>query len=324
MTVPIPIRLELPTTLPVGTVNAYLFIEPEPILVDAGVRTAECWDELTRGLAAHGLASRDLSQVVVTHAHVDHFGLAARLAEESGAVVRIAEPGVVWVTAAGDMWQKRINYYRDDFLPHAGLTTNEIDLVLNNLRVLDTLAEPVPEAVLRPFAVDGQLVMGGATWQVIHAPGHASMQTCFFEPDSGQFLAADMLLAQAPTPVVEPPFGGSNQRVPALPQFLASLDRLEPLPIGRIYPGHGESFGDHLTLIRRYRARIQDRQQECLALVCAGVDTIPALVEHMYASQPRSMRLVALWMLVGYLDVLQAQGLVVQTTAGGIWHYHAA
>ncbi|MEZ4518693.1 MAG: MBL fold metallo-hydrolase [Chloroflexota bacterium] len=82
-----PIRIELPTGLAVGTVNAYLFIQPEPVLIDAGIKSEECWEALVTQLAEYGLAPRDLSRIVITHAHVDHFGLAARLVEESDATV---------------------------------------------------------------------------------------------------------------------------------------------------------------------------------------------------------------------------------------------
>ena len=38
-----PIRIDLPTNLGVGPVNAYLFTQPEVVLVDAGIKSAECW-----------------------------------------------------------------------------------------------------------------------------------------------------------------------------------------------------------------------------------------------------------------------------------------
>ena len=41
-----PIRLELPTDLGVGPVNAYLFTQPEVVLVDAGIKTDACWEAL--------------------------------------------------------------------------------------------------------------------------------------------------------------------------------------------------------------------------------------------------------------------------------------
>ena len=46
-----PIRLELPTGFEFGTVNAYLFAEPEPVLVDTGLKTEAGWSALQAGLA---------------------------------------------------------------------------------------------------------------------------------------------------------------------------------------------------------------------------------------------------------------------------------
>ena len=55
-----PIRIELPTPFAVGPVNAYLFTEPEPILVDTGVDSDESWQVLEYELARHNLAISDL------------------------------------------------------------------------------------------------------------------------------------------------------------------------------------------------------------------------------------------------------------------------
>lgn len=316
-----PIRIELPTGLAVGPVNAYLFTQPEPILIDAGVKSEECWEALCAGLAAHGLAPRDLSRLIITHPHVDHVGLATRLVAESDASVWICELGVPWLVAGGDKWQQRLSYYRDDFLAHVGLSPETAEAVVTGMRALEALADPVPKEAIVAFKSAGVLQMGGAAWQVIHAPGHASMQTCFFQPETRQLISADMLLAITPTPVVEQPPSGERRRVPALPQFMDSLDRLETLAIDKVYPGHGRPFGDHRKVIRRQRARILERKAECLDLVRAGVGTIPALVEHMYAHQPKGVRLTGLWMLVGYLDLLMLDRLVAEEEIDGVWHY---
>ncbi len=159
-----------------------------------------------------------------------------------------------------------------------------------------------------PFKPDGVLQLGGHAWQVLHTPGHATSQTCFYQPDTRQLISADMLLAIAPTPVVEQPLDGSTYRTPSLPDFLASLDLLEALEIDDVYPGHGRPFGEHRQVIARQRERIAQRTAECLVLVQAGHDTIPDLVEAMYNHHPPGSRLVGLWMLVGYLDLLIAQG----------------
>lgn len=314
-------RIELPTGLSVGSVNAYLFAQPEVVLVDAGIKSDECWDALVNGLAGHGIAPRDIMRVVITHAHVDHYGLAARITRESDATVWISDLGAPWLTADGNKWAERLAYYRDHFLSHLGFPDETVRFTLAGMEALAKLAEPVPEDRLVTFRVDGMLQMGGAAWQVLHTPGHAGMQTCFSQPQTGQLLSADMLLAIAPTPVVEQPPDGTTNRVPALPQFLQSLDLLDTREIGQVYPGHGRPFAEHRTVIARQRERISQRKLECLALVRAGQSTVPELLDSMYAHQPPAGRMAGLWMLVGYLDLLIAEDLVVQETVDNTWCY---
>src|SRR5271167_3516794 len=80
-------RLAIPTPFRVGRVNAYL-IEDDPLtLVDSGPNSAKALDELEQALAAHGHAVEDIGLLVVTHQHIDHFGLAGLLARRSGAEV---------------------------------------------------------------------------------------------------------------------------------------------------------------------------------------------------------------------------------------------
>ena len=319
-----PIRLELPTDLGVGPVNAYLFTQPEVVLVDAGIKTDACWAALIDGLAAHGLAPADVARVVISHAHVDHYGLAGRLVAESDATVWVSELGAPWLLAAADKWQERLVYYRDDFLRHLGLPAAVTETTLQGMVALASLADPVPAERVVPFRLDGVLQMGGAAWQVVHTPGHASMQTVFHQPETRQLFSADMLLAVTPTPVVEQPPPGAGRRVPALPQFVRSLDVVEALEAEVVYPGHGRPFTDPRRVIARQRQRIAQRRAECLGFVRAGLTRVPELLDAMYAHQPPATRLAGLWMLIGYLDLLIEDGLVIQEERDDIWHYVAA
>ncbi len=80
-------RLAIPTPFMVGRVNAYL-IEDSPLtLVDSGPNSAKALDELEQALAARGHAVEDIELLVITHQHMDHFGLASILARRSGAEV---------------------------------------------------------------------------------------------------------------------------------------------------------------------------------------------------------------------------------------------
>lgn len=72
--------------LPFNMVNAHLVkCEAGCILVDAGIPGSE--HKIGRALAQQSLSFRDIKLIIVTHAHTDHAGSAARLRELSGAPI---------------------------------------------------------------------------------------------------------------------------------------------------------------------------------------------------------------------------------------------
>jgi glyoxylase-like metal-dependent hydrolase (beta-lactamase superfamily II) len=316
-----PIRIALPTGLQVGTVNVYLFTDPEPVLVDAGIKSAESWEALQTGLAQHGLTVLDLSRIIITHAHIDHFGQAGTIVAHSDADVWISDLGAPWLLTLDERWARRAAYYRDHFLPATGLPAVTREMIIAGLKSMADQRDPIPAQRIHTFRKDGTLQMGGNPWQVLHTPGHASMQTCFYQPQTRQLLSADMLLAITPVPIVESPPEGSVERMPALPKFMQSLDMIESLDIDLVLPGHGRPFHHHHEVIRRQRERIYKRKDECQRWIESGLITPADLLEKMYAHRPIQFRFAGLWMLMGYLDLLEAEGAVERKTIKGVWHY---
>jgi glyoxylase-like metal-dependent hydrolase (beta-lactamase superfamily II) len=67
-----------------GVVNWYLVEDGDRLAaIDAGLSSS--WDEFTGFVKKHNRKVSDLEAVVLTHAHVDHFGFAARARKEAGA-----------------------------------------------------------------------------------------------------------------------------------------------------------------------------------------------------------------------------------------------
>lgn len=316
-----PIRIELPVGWSMGSVNAYLFTQPEIVLVDTGDKAENSWEILVDGLAAHGVAPRDISRVIITHPHVDHFGQARRITDESDATVWIYEGGAPWLHPTSGMWEERARFYRDDFLPRLGLSPEARGQIVKGNEALREMAVSVPKDRIVTFRAGDELRLGGRGWRIIHTPGHASVQTVFYQPETRRLLSADMLLATVPAPVVEHPPPGQQRRAPTLPLFLRSLDLLDALEIDTVYPGHGRPFGHHRRVIARQRERIEIRKAECLALIRQGQSTTVELLEIMYAHQPPGARIAGLWMLTGYLDLLLADGVVREEELDGLSHY---
>ncbi len=314
-----PIRLELPFAIDRTTVNAYLFLEPEPVLIDTGDSSEEVWRALLAGLAEHGVTPADLSKVFITHIHIDHFGQAARLARESEATFFVIEAGYEWLTNFRANWQVRRDYYATTFLPAMGLSPVEQDwMVAYSQWVLENY-DGVPAPRVTPLQAGDAITLGAASWQVLHLPGHASTQTCFYQPESRRLLSSDMLLARTPTPVVEPS-RAKAKGVRSLPLFLHSLGRVQGLEIDCVYPGHGRPFDAAHCVIERQIARIAQRKEECFGHVAAGVETVAELVENMY-SPSRYVNMSAVWMVLGYLDLLEDEGRVEMEAVGGVWRY---
>jgi hydroxyacylglutathione hydrolase len=72
--------------LPLRMVNAHLVVGSDGcVLVDAGLPGTE--REIERVLARENLSFEDIKLIVITHAHVDHAGAAARVRELSGAPI---------------------------------------------------------------------------------------------------------------------------------------------------------------------------------------------------------------------------------------------
>ncbi len=315
-----PIQIPLPIPYAVGPVNSYLFIEPEPTLIDCGVSSDDSWKALTTALAQHQLTIADIRRVIITHAHVDHMGMAGKIVAHSPAQIWVAAMNYDWAVHLPQKWQRRMDFM-GSVIRRFGLSAEQQQAILGGMARTPILWDVVPAERVVTFPVDGRIEIGGQPWQVIYTPGHSNTQTCFYQPASRQFLAADMLLPVTPTPVIEEPLDGSDERIPGLPLFLESLALVETLDIDQVYPGHGDLFTDHRALIQRQRARIHQRKEECLTLIRNGLQTFPEFFTAMYGQHPYADRFSALGMLVGYLDLLVAEKAVVMWEENGVYHY---
>src|SRR5689334_13237259 len=78
--------LDLPLPFELAQINVYLVNLPDGyLLIDCGLKTRASLDALSAGIHALGADWRSIRQILLTHIHPDHIGLAPRLLELTGA-----------------------------------------------------------------------------------------------------------------------------------------------------------------------------------------------------------------------------------------------
>ncbi len=141
--------------------------------------------------------------------------------------------------------------------------------------------------------------------QVIATPGHVENHLCFFCPDEGWLITGDHLI-QGSTVVIIPPHG-------RLADYLASLEKLLPLPVEAILPGHGKVMLNAETVIRGTIQHRLQREAKILERFTVGsTQTLMQLVEQVYDDVQPWLHPVARFSLLAHLIKLAADGRVSQ------------
>ena len=277
-------------TLPLGihgisSINAYLLVGPDAdTLVDCGVAAAPTDDgdpgpdgtaALELALEACGSDFARIERLIVTHAHVDHFGLAGEVVRRSG--------GALWMHRRSEF---DLAKYAD---PDEAVDLRTLMLADHGLfgpELTDTATGlcdwlPVMPSIGRPSTLlDGgeRFTVGDRTWEVVHTPGHSPGHVCLWSAADRLLCSGDHLLKVASPPVT---FERGAERDP-MGSYLESLERVRRLDPALTLPGHGPPFADgarRAASVSRDKRRRRDRIRERVA---ARACTVAELTAELY------------------------------------------
>ena len=272
--------------LPIGvnaieSVNMYILADGDRVtVVDCGVWRPDLPDgglaAIEAGLEGAGYALADVSKVIVTHAHIDHYGLAGRVMELTGADLSMH--------AMTDLDCEKYRHpdtararRRDTYADHGIPEDDGGDLADHLTRWLPYL-HSVVEASTRLRGGE-QLQIGSDHWEVIHTPGHSLGHVCLWSPTRGLLLSGDHLLPGITPPVTfERGFDADPMR-----SYLESLRIIRDRRPQLVYPGHGRPFGDavgRIQAIMRNKVRRLDRIRRAIQ---DGPCTVGALTDRLVA-----------------------------------------
>jgi len=189
--------------LPVGMLqcNCSVFGDEqthEAIVIDPG-------DEIERVLEIvrrHGLT---VKAIVITHAHIDHIGGAAKLKQATGAPV------------------------------YMNPNDHELQAMLDEQAAWLGMPPVEPVEIDQPAKDGDRLVLGTSEMHVMHTPGHTQGSISLWIPSENKLVAGDTLFRDSIGRTDLP--GGDGE------QILRSIhDKLLPLPEETVViPGHGSN-----------------------------------------------------------------------------------
>jgi len=317
-------RLALPTPFAVGRVNAYL-VEDDPLtLIDPGPNSADTLVELAQELAASGRRIEELGLIVVSHQHMDHFGLVDILARRSGADVAAFGPLAPWL-ADFPASMEADDAYAERIMAHHGVP----DDARSVLRAVAATFHGWGAAANVTLGLgDGaELRLRDRTLTVRHRPGHSPSDTVFHDQDRGILFAGDHLIAHiSSNPAITRPLEGPEEPRPqALVAYMASLERTRDTELAVVLPGHGEPIEDHRSLIEERLAMHSERRDKLERLIRERRRSAYELARELWGNVAVTQAYLTISEVLGHVDLLVNDGRVREVTdADGIARFEAA
>ena len=226
--IPVPLPFKSP-----GWVNTYAVdAKGGFLLLDCGTDWEPGRDALRSGFEQLGLDEAGVHTLVVSHLHLDHVGMSARLVNELGCSFVMHESAVAQVARYNDTpgyVERFLGFGRAHGVPAATLDSVSGDLG-NRPDYMPPIGPPD-----HTFIDGEQLDLGERrSLEVIHTPGHDPAHICLRDSLTGILFSGDHIL-----PRISPVIMWDDELGDPLGDYLGSLQRLLGMDIGLTYPAHG-------------------------------------------------------------------------------------
>jgi glyoxylase-like metal-dependent hydrolase (beta-lactamase superfamily II) len=315
----------IPMSLPNDSllaVNVYAIAGADGVgLIDGGWDRAGALEELGRGLAESGHALADITTVLSTHYHPDHYTLAVALRRELGVPIALGDgerhtvdeiiAGTHGLSAFGEMLQR------------AGTPEPRIAAFLHEGNQSDAFEHPTT------WLTDGDRPrVGDRQLDAIATPGHTRGHFCFADDDAGLLFAGDHVLPHITPSIGFETFDGLHL---PLADYLASLRRVRERPDARLLPAHGPVTASAHARVDELLHHHDVRLQRCLDALTDGAQTCYQVAqsipwtrrEYRVDELPPFDHVMAVHETRAHLEVLQMRGMVARDTDGDVDNYTA-
>jgi glyoxylase-like metal-dependent hydrolase (beta-lactamase superfamily II) len=207
-------------------------------------------------MASVGMVPEQIARIVITHGHPDHYGLAPRLQEVSGAEVLVGELDRPKLADLGTL------ALTGKLLTKTGIPAATLADMGERERSMGGDLHPEVHGTI-PVVGGERLGFDGFDLELLHLPGHTAGHICPYDLGTGVLFSGDTLLLEiSPNPLLEPDPKDPEERRRSLVEYLGTLDVLAGMPLSTVFPGHGPVIEEPHGLIeemrRHHRERVDD------------------------------------------------------------------
>jgi glyoxylase-like metal-dependent hydrolase (beta-lactamase superfamily II) len=306
--------LALPLPFELESVNVFLVLLKQGyLLIDCGMETGASFETLRSALAELEVDWREIRQILLTHMHPDHMGMAARLLELTGAELAMheAEARHLRQVTAGD---RKLPWLAQAYLQSGVPLALELKMEEHFYSIRKNFHDLAPARMLTGGE---QLETALGPIEVIWTSGHSPGHICLYSRERKLLFSGDQILEKITPHIAWHP--GRDM----LAEFLESLDRLAALEVDLILPSHGDPFSGHRAWIAATVQHHRERCDEILNLVEKSPRTAHQMVAEMWR-RPLSPinHHFAIFEVMAHLEHLERQGKVRYRDQNGAREWH--
>lgn len=301
----------IPTPFAVGPVNAYV-IDDEPLtVVDPGPGSAFGLQLLEAALDARGRRLSEVGLVIMTHHHLDHFGLAEVLVDRSGAALAGFAGGRAYFEDFGGQ-TRADNAFAERLMRRHGVAPDLARLERVGTDAMMGWGRGSPLTL--PLADGDSIQLRDRRLTIHHRPGHSPTDIVLLDRASATAFTGDHLIGHiSPNPLITRPLGdGTAGRRPSpLLQLRDSLRKTAADRIATALPGHGGPVAEVTGLAERRLASHLRRAEQILALLESRSLTAHGIAHELWGRERVSAEVyLTLCEVLGHLALLESQGRV--------------
>ena len=252
--------------------RSYVLGTDNLIIIDPGPASAEHFNSIMEYIG-----KRKLTDIILTHSHVDHSPLSRRLKNETGASI----------IGFGSADEARTNFMK---------------------RLSSSLDLGGEEGIDKELALDEKvydkqfLERNNYIFEIIHTPGHLSNHICLSVKEKKALFSGDHVMGWATT-LISPPDGD-------LGSFIKSLEKLSTRDEKIYYPGHGKPLKEPKQMVLAQIAHRRDREKQILSSIAKISRTPEEIVDNVYIDLNPMLKRAAVRNVLAHLIDLYERGKV--------------